>query len=190
MTVTKREAEEGVASARSRPERIRYFGALLEKATGQETIIVGGSAIEIYTSGRTSSRDIDLVTARARAIEVVESWGFERTGRIWRRPDWDFDVDLVGPSLMGSHQKILVFDTPYGPARVAGVEDLLVKRLVELKHWPTSPAWRESLVTQVEILLSEFRDKLDEEYLAFIARRDDVVDLLSDFQRRRPTVDR
>ncbi|MCI4347229.1 MAG: hypothetical protein L3J97_01255 [Thermoplasmata archaeon] len=185
MPVSRMQVEEAVASARSRPERIRFLGALLEKATAEEAIIVGGSAIEIYTSGRTATMDIDVVMPRTLAIQVVESWGLVRTGRIWRRKDWDIDIDLVGPKFTGSRRKILVMETPYGPVRLAGVEDLLVKRLAELKHWPTAPAWREGLVQQIEILMSEYGDKMDEEYLAFIARRDDVVDILSDFQERR-----
>lgn len=185
MAVTKQQVEKAVASARSRPERIRFLGALLEKATGDEAIIVGGSAVEIYTSGRTSTMDIDVVMPRTRAIQVVESWGLVRSGRIWRRRDWDIDIDLVGPKFTGSRHKILVLETPYGPARLAGVEDMLVKRLAELKHWPTSRAWRESLVQQIEILLSEHGDKMDEEYMAFVARRDDVLDILVDFQERR-----
>ncbi|MGA7860634.1 MAG: hypothetical protein WCB19_02100 [Thermoplasmata archaeon] len=183
MTVTRKEVEEAVASARSKSERIQFLGALLERATGDEAVIVGGSAVEVYTSGRTSTMDIDVVMPRPRAVKAVESWGFVPSGRVWRRKDWDIDIDLLGPKFTGNRQKILVVETPYGPMRLAGVEDLLVKRLAELKHWPTSPTWRESLVTQIEILASEYGDKMDEEYLAFIARRDDVLDILADFRR-------
>src|SRR5208282_2492234 len=103
----------------------------------------------------------------------------------WRRRDWDVDLDLCGPNLSGSHARIHVIETPYGPARIAAVEDLLAKRLAELKHWPTTPAWRKDLVKQIEILIAEYGDRLDEEYLAFVTRRDDIVDVLADFRRRR-----
>jgi len=190
MTVTKQEVEGAVASARSKPQRIQFLGALLEKATGEEAIIVGGSAVEIYTSGRISSLDIDVVMPRARAIKAVESWGFVPSGRVWRRKDWGIGIDLVGPRFTGNRQKVLVMETPYGPVRVAGAEDLLIKRLVELKHWPTAPAWRESLVNQIAILTSEYGDRMDEEYLAFIAKRDDVADILADFrEHQRGSID-
>jgi hypothetical protein len=181
-SVSKEELERAVGSARSKPERIQFLGALLEKATGDPVIIVGGSAIEVYTSGRYSSADIDIVTPRTRAVKVVESWGFAPNGRVWRRKDWGIDVDLVGPDFAGSRQKIETIETPYGPVRLAGVEDLLVKRLAELKHWPTTAKWRKSLIEQIELLVAEYADEMDEDYLRFIARRDDVVDVLGDFQ--------
>jgi len=185
MTVSRTEVENAVASARSKPERTLYLGALLEKATGEEAIVVGGSAVEIYTSGRTSTNDIDVVMPRAKALKVVKSWGFLPNGRVWRRKDWDVDIDLLGPNFTGSRLKIQVISTPYGPVRVAGVEDLLAKRLAELKHCPTTPLWRKDLAKQVEILISEHGNQMDDEYLAFIARRDDVVDILADFRQRR-----
>jgi len=181
-TVTKEAVERAVQSARSKPERIQFLGALLEKATGDPVIIVGGSAIEVYTSGRYSSADIDFVTPRPPAVKVVELWGFVPNGRVWRRKDWGVDIDLLGGNFTGSRKRTEIVETPYGPVRLAGVEDLLVKRLAELKHWPTSPKWRRDLAKQVEILVAEYGDEMDEEYLTFIARRDDVVDLLADFR--------
>lgn len=147
-------------------------------------IVVGGSAVEVYTAGRTSSDDIDIVTSRREAASAIEGWGFVKSGRIWRRKDWQTEIDLVGAKLSGSRLKVQAIQTPYGPVMVAGVEDLLVKRLVELKHWKTTPAWREDLARQANILAAEYGDKFDEEYLRFIAERDDVADVLADLRRR------
>jgi hypothetical protein len=180
--VSKREAEVAVASARSKPDVILYVGALLGRATGEIVVIVGGSAIEIYTSGQTSSADIDVVAPREGSAQALAEWGFQRAGRIWRREDWGIDVDLRGPNLIGSRERTLLVETPYGPVRILGVEDLLIKRLVELKYWPTSPGWREDLEHQVEILLAEYGDRFDESYLAFLARRDGVVDILAGYR--------
>ncbi|MGP8075015.1 MAG: hypothetical protein ACLQD9_04930 [Thermoplasmata archaeon] len=185
MTVSRKEVENAFGTARSKPERTLFLGALLERATGEEAIVVGGSAVEVYTSGQTSTRDIDIVMPRARALQVVRLWGFVPSGRVWRRGDWDTDIDLLGPNFTGSRLKIQVMETPYGPVRLAGVEDLLAKRLAELKHWPTTPTWRSELVKQVEILVAEYGDRMDEEYLAFVMRRDDIVDILADFRARR-----
>jgi len=183
--VERAEVERAVESARSKAERIQFLGALLSKATGQETIIVGGSAIEVYTSGQTSSLDIDIVTSRKEAAEVIESWGFVANGRIWRRRDWGVDIDLLGSRYSGSKLRIRKMQTPFGPVLLSGIEDLLVKRLAELKHWPTTRDWRADLIKQASILIAEYSDQLDEEYLKFIARRDDVVDILGDFRARR-----
>jgi len=181
--VERGEVERAVEAARSKAERIAFLGALLEKAARNETIIVGGSAIEVLTSGQTSSLDIDIVTVRDEALRVVLSWGFRPSGRVFCREDWGIEIDLLGARFSGSRQRVRRIDTPYGTARVAGPEDLIVKRLAELKHWPTTPTWRSDLVRQVSLLLAEYGGQLDEEYLASVARRDDVVDILDDFRR-------
>lgn len=182
--VDRSEAERAIASARSKSERIEFLGALLRRATGNETIIVGGSAVEVLTAGRTASQDIDVVTLRDPAIETLLSWGFKRTGRVFRRPDWEMDIDIVGPQFTGSRLRVRRIETPYGPVDIAGPEDLIVKRLAELKHWKTTPAWRADLVRQVSLLLAEYGSQLDEKYLSLIAKRDDVVDILDDFRAR------
>lgn len=178
------EVQRAVESARSKPERIRFIGALIARETGNEVIIVGGSAVEVYTSGRTSSLDIDVVTRIRDAARALESWGFaRRSGRLWTREVWGIDIDLLGVGFTGSRRLLRRFETPYGPVLLAGVEDLVAKRLVELKHWDTSPTWRADLERQVTILIAEYNNQFDEEYLAFIAKRDDIVDILSDFRR-------
>lgn len=182
--VDRSEAERAFLSARSKSERIEFLGALLRRATGNEVIIVGGSAVEVLTAGRTASLDIDVVTPRDAAIEVIRSWGFEPTGRVFRRSDWEVDIDLVGPRFTGSRSRVHRIETPYGPVDIAGPEDLIVKRLVELKHWQTTPTWRADLIRQVTLLLAEYGSQLDEEYLASVAKRDEVVDILGDFRTR------
>jgi hypothetical protein len=183
--VDRSEAERAFLAARSKSERIEFLGALLARATGNEVIVVGGSAVEVLTAGRTASLDIDVVTPRDAAIEVIRSWGFEPNGRVFRRADWEVDIDIVGPRFTGSRSRIRRIETPYGPVDIAGPEDLIVKRLAELKHWQTTPTWRTELVRQVRLLLAEYGSQLDEEYLAFAAKRDDVVDILRDFRNRR-----
>lgn len=182
--VDRSEAERAILSARSRSERIEFIGALLARATGNEVIIVGGSAVEVLTAGLTASLDIDVVTPRDAAIGVIRSWGFEPSGRAFRRADWEVDIDLVGPRFTGSRSRLRRIETPYGPVNIAGPEDLIVKRLAELKHWQTSPTWRDNLIRQVTLLVAEYDSQLDEEYLARVAKRDDVVDILDDFRAR------
>lgn len=170
----------------SRTNRILFLAALLGRAIEGEVIVVGGSAIDVYAEGSEPSLDVDLVTLgtpRSEARAALESWGFSQVGKNWRREDWQLEVDLRGSSFRGSRSRARRFDTPYGQALVAGPEDLLVKRLAELKHWPTSPKWREALLRQVSILLSTKDLALDEDYLDFLARRDDVTDLLDQFRK-------
>lgn len=183
MTVAKEEFDKAIASARNSAERVQIIGALLESATGEEVILVGGSAVDVYATGRQPSLDVDIVTEVRPAATVIESWGFERKkGRVWRREDMAMDIDLRGKNFTGSRRRIRTFATPYGPVRVISPEDLIAKRLSELKHWPTGPKWRRRIEEQLTTLLSE--PGLDDAYLAFLAKRDDIVDILADFRRR------
>ena len=181
---TRAEVEKAVESAPTSYERILVLGALLSEAAGEPAVVVGGSAIEVYTSGGYVSSDIDVVVNRSKAASAIESWGFTRTGRFWWRGDWRIGIDLVGDDYKGSRRRIQTVDTPYGPAWLAGIEDLLMKRLAELKYWQNPPDRQRALAVQAEMLLAEGRDRLDEEYLAFLARRDGVVDVLADLRQR------
>ncbi len=186
MKVPRERVEQAIASARSPAQRVLYLGALLAAAIDAEVIIVGGSAVDVYASGIEPSLDVDLVIPEApisAAERVVQAWGFVRSGRRWRREDWELDLDFVGPRLSGSYLKTQRFSTPYGPVRVLGVEDLIAKRLVELKHWTSSPEWREQLLRQVSALFEQNARSLDHSYLEFVARRDDIVDILAQARR-------
>jgi hypothetical protein len=65
--------------------RTLYFGAVLAREARivrGRLVIVGGSAIEIYTRGGYVSGDIDIVADRDRVRPVLEAWGFRHEGRI------------------------------------------------------------------------------------------------------------
>lgn len=187
MIVSRVKAEAAVAKATTAAQKALYLGALLSEAIEGEVVVVGGSAVSVYAPAVEPSLDIDFVTpdtAVATSDRVVQAWGFVRRGRRWRRDDWELDLDLLGPNLTGSRSKMQVFSTPYGRVSVIGPEDLVAKRLAELKHWPTTPAWREQLVAQVGALLTQTEFPIDELYLSSVAARDDITDILGDFRRR------
>jgi hypothetical protein len=180
--ITKAEAERAVSSARDHSERILFITALLTKEleeTKDATIMVGGSAIEIYTSSLYVSQDLDLVASRREAIRILESWGFAQEGRIWWRSDWKIAVDLVGPDYHGSRSRTQLIETPYGPVRLAAIEDLVVKRLAEAKHFQSQEA-----LSQTVMLVSEYRGSLDDKYLDEFARKLDVLDILGELRTR------
>ena len=183
MSYSKPEFDRAMERAQNSADRTLCIGAMLARSIGEEVIVVGGSAVDIYATGRQPCLDVDLVAPVSPAREVIETWGFERTkGQVWRREEIATDIDLVGRNFTGNPRKARTFTTPYGAVLVAAVEDLIAKRLSELKHWPTRPEWRKRLEEQATILLEG--SGLDEEYLAFLAKRDDIADIMSDFRRR------
>lgn len=176
---TREQFDQAMAASPTEAGRILALGALLSSAIDDDLIVVGGSAIYLHAPELRPSLDVDLVTRdRAAASETLESWGFARKNRrVWRRSDLPMDVDLL-TEFNGSRSRAVTIGTPYGTVRVASVEDLLLKRLIELKHWPTEPDWRHEILRQIDVLLREHRDDLDEEYLQDRARRENVEDVL------------
>jgi hypothetical protein len=68
-------------------KRIRAFAALLAEQSGlgsERLVVVGGSALGIYTTGDYVSADVDLVAEDPRSVEsVLVEWGFQKSGMYW-----------------------------------------------------------------------------------------------------------
>jgi len=160
--------------ANQHPQRILWFVALLRKEANlgpDDIVVVGGSAIEIYTAGGYVSGDIDLCGPAEILTRVLKRWGFEQPGREWGRIDWGIVVDIVGRFPSGSMKLTRVVDTPHGPVRVGAVEDLILGRLALIKFW-SEP--QESVNARMLVRLPE----VDWEYLEFRAKQENVADLL------------
>lgn len=125
-----------LGKTRNRGERNLWLGALLAREARTDIVIVGGSAIEVYTRGKFVSEDLDLAGERAAVVRALEDWGFRREGRLWSRPDLRLWVDPVGQYYTGGARRLGEVSTPYGPVRLASVEDLIAKRLIEIKVRP------------------------------------------------------
>ncbi|HZY91540.1 MAG TPA: hypothetical protein VFG07_02015 [Thermoplasmata archaeon] len=167
--------------ARSGGERNLWLGALIAKASSADVVIVGGSAIEVYTGGLFVSEDVDLVGERDAIISTLERWGFRRDGRLWSRSDLELWVDPVGRHYSGDVRKLREVSTPYGPIRLASVEDLIGKRLIEVKVWPRAGT---QMLDQAVALAAEYGADLDWEYITEVARREHADDLLPELRRR------
>jgi hypothetical protein len=142
--------------------------------------VVGGSALEIYTTGDYVSADVDLVAKdRKRVSEVLRSWGFTFKGMYWTSPDFRPSVQIVGRYDSGSRRLSQVVTTSYGSVRLAAVEDIVVKRLIEARHWRRPEAMAEAMLA-----VSRYGPELDWEYVIFMARKDGVSDLALDIRRR------
>ena len=170
-----------LAKARDGGERNLWLGALLAKETAADVVIVGGSAIEVYTSGMFVSGDTDLVGDRRSIISALERWGFRRDGRLWSRPDLKLWVDPVGREYTGDARKLRVVSTPYGPVRLASVEDLIAKRLIEVKVWPRASS---EMFGQAVALAAEYEDDVDWNYVTAVTKREGANDLVTELRRR------
>ena len=170
-----------LAKAKHHGERNLWFGAILAGQIRSDLVIVGGSAIEVYSSGKFVSRDLVLVGERRQIIEALERWGFHREGRLWSRPDLGLWIDPVGKHYAGDVQRLRQVSTPYGSVRLASVEDLIAKRLIETKVWPRGGT---KLFDQALALAAEYRQEIDWEYVTRVARQDGAEDLVPELLRR------
>ena len=175
---TEQEVGRVLAKTRASHDRILYFCALLASESQSDVVIVGGSAIEIYTRGGYVSGDIDIRADKASVHRVLARWNFKDEGRLWIRSDWRLAIDVVGDKYSGDPYRATTISTPYGPVRIAVVEDVFVKRLASAKHWKVQAALKEA-----EFLWKDYRGTMDIQYLERQAKAYDVVDLLEEFRR-------
>jgi hypothetical protein len=176
-----------MAKATNRSERNLWFGALLSDEVGGALVIVGGSAIEVYTTGKYVSGDIDIVGDRKAIINGLERWGFRPAGRLWSRPELELWIDPVGSEYTGDERRLRTVTTPYGPVRLASVEDLIAKRLIETKVWPKGGT---DLFDQALALAAEYDQEIDWPYVTKVARKDLADDLIPELRRRVATLPR
>jgi excisionase family DNA binding protein len=160
--------------------RLRFV-ALLTKAVvalgWRAPVIVGGCAVQYYTSGNYPTLDIDLVGASEPVAQVLESWGFLREGRHWYDSDLKLAVEVPGRQL-DPHEAARVFGVRIEgvTAYVLGIEDLIIDRLNACVHWNDveSCRWaRTMLLTAPE---------LDDAYLDERAAVEQVFDKLCELR--------
>jgi hypothetical protein len=158
--------------------RLRAFAAMLGEESGLGTgglMVVGGSAIEIYTDGGYVSGDIDLLVAdRGKVEPLLKAWGFKHEGKLWTHDRLGLFVDLLGSENSGSNRLTRVVQTKYGKVRLGAIEDLLLKRLREVRYWSI----REALA-QAALLARLYTDEIDWTYVNFYAKQDGLEDLVA-----------
>lgn len=103
---------------------------ILDELDADPAIIVGGHAVELYTSGSYTTADVDLVMIRdniARAL--FDELGFVREGRHYYVSEMDIPIEIPSDTLEGSKEKTIKLNTPEGYCYVIGIDDLILDRL-------------------------------------------------------------
>jgi hypothetical protein len=170
-----------LAAAPDETTRRLFFAATLASAAGmrgEQFIVVGGSAIELYTSGEYTSADIDIVAVDSKLVRsILESWGFSRAGRGLESKALRLFVDLVKYPYTGSVARLRPMGTPYGAVQVAAVEDLIVKRLLSTRFWKVAGD-----LEHAKMLAYQYYQSIDWVYLEEYARREEVLDIAQDLR--------
>ncbi|MDE1836836.1 MAG: hypothetical protein KGJ23_09495 [Euryarchaeota archaeon] len=171
-----REEFDSILSNEPRPDRrVAFLGALLatESGLGDRLVIVGGSAIEIYTDGMYVSGDVDIVGGKTRLAPILSQWGFDFDGRYWTRNDLSLVVELGRDKYAGLWEATTVVGTPHGPVRLAAPEDLIVRRLI----YAAGDYGKKSAHALDEAVMLYLRlvDRFDTEYLESEVAQEKVV---------------
>jgi hypothetical protein len=141
-------------------------------------ILVGGSAVDLYSLGGFSSIDLDLVVKRKEIEPVLSEMGFKQKGKYYQRKD-DF-IDVVGSDIRDKRVQTVTVKGS-GKIKVIGVEDLIVDRLCACKFWKSKTDCE-----QAEFLLKGYGKKLDRGYLEEKAEKADVIDKVKAWFAKKP----
>jgi hypothetical protein len=148
---------------------------------GKCPIVVGETALELYTQGRVLSGSIDLIMSRELLTAILSEWGFQNTGRkLWVSEKYNLFVDWQGETLGegGDREKkaVPVQILNKYTCKLAPLEDVLVDRLCAAKFWNDQDSFG-----QAEILIEAsrmFNIPCDQKYLKEFAQKQNVSDLL------------
>jgi len=158
-------------------KRRAYFVSLLGEEMkakgGEEPVIVGGEAVEIYTQGSYTTGDIDLLGDRRVIEEVLKQWGFLRLGRVWVNKELDLYVDIVGG---GTNERVEEVELDEGKViKVISIEDLIVDRLNAYRWWGDTDSKMWALVLK-KVAQGSGRG-LDEDYLRERLRKESLLEV-------------
>lgn len=160
-----------------------FFAAILAhalKTSNISPIVVGGTALEFYTTGGYATHDIDLIFSNTKLLnDCLTSWGFKKSGRHWINEDLDIFVEAPGSTLTDEEALNLVKVNVEGvEAFLLGVEDLILDRLNAFVHWQSKDDgyWAKEL-------LYLYKDEIDLPYLKKRCKQEKVIKALTSILR-------
>ena len=120
------------------PERtaalVAWFQGLFEDPS-KAPVLVGGGAVELYTSGAYVTGDLDFVGYVTESVaEKLREAGFQRIGRHWKHEEAQLFIEVPGTFLESGAEATEL--NAFGRiVRVISPEDALVDRLAGWKFW-------------------------------------------------------
>ncbi|MCZ7402897.1 MAG: hypothetical protein O8C61_11810 [Candidatus Methanoperedens sp.] len=140
-------------------------------------IVVGGSAVDIYTEGIYPSHDIDLVSNRKIIGEILENvFNFRPSGRIWINEQIGFSVEVPGNRLHGDKDKVTVVRIEDLNVYVIGIEDIIIDRINACVAWNSQTDCNQALY-----MIKYYRNRLDFRYLEEKAKNEGILEELRKF---------
>jgi len=137
-------------------------------------ILVGGSAVELYTGGAYITGDLDFVghvpTQARKALTVA---GFVKLGKNWIHEEAKIFLEFPSSNL-GEGEREAVLNLGPFRIRIVSPEDLLVDRMAAWKYWESPLDGVNSF-----LLYRAQYDSLDKAHLEERSMTEDVLDVLA-----------
>ncbi|MHB8984129.1 MAG: DUF6036 family nucleotidyltransferase [Carboxydocellales bacterium] len=167
--------------------KLLKFMALLTKLVKKinpniTPVVVGGSAVFVYTFGGHITYDIDIVVENRQVVkDVLVTLGFKQETDIrhWFHEDLDLAIELPDEVLAGDQNKIVTLEIEGKEAYIIGIEDLLIDRLNAAKHWQSKRDEEQALA-----LLELYLDQIDLTYLEKKAQENAVLEKLNELKSK------
>ncbi len=132
----------------------------------KKPILVGGSAVELYTRGMAKSIDLDLIADRTVIAPLLLKQGFKQEGRHFYKGRIDIEI----PSDIFKERSVIV-KYRGKKIRIVSVEDLIIDRLCACTFWDSVYDCE-----QAQMLIRAYKNKLDKQYLNERARQEMLPD--------------
>lgn len=118
-------------------------------------MLVGGAAVELYSSSAVNTGDFDIVTPRQQWFEeILQRQGFVKPAgpgmatRGWIHPDLKLGFEIVSSSLLdglADRERILFLDFgTEGRAAIISVEDIIADRMGQFASGAAPEMWKQA----------------------------------------------
>lgn len=95
-------------------------------------IVVGGTAVAVYTKGLYSTVDLDLISGNTEEVnEIMSAFGFKKAGKDYFHPEIDMYVEFPSRNLEGNLNMIseYIVDSTTDEIYIIGLEDIILDRV-------------------------------------------------------------
>jgi len=182
----KKRLKKTLKSNKSDLEKKIEIVAIITKALEKinvKPVIVGGQAVEFYTSGGYATMDIDIICAKSISDinSILEPLGFEKSGKYWAIEDDNISIVIEVPSgpLAGDRDKLTKVEVDEElSAYFIGIEDIIIDRLNRYKHWKvySDKEWI------IGMIILNY-DEIEWDYIYDKAKKERVIEELENFKQ-------
>lgn len=172
------------ASLKNPTEKSIHIAAIIAEALrkiNQDSVLVGGAAIEFYTQGAYSTSDIDMITEEGpELITTMKDLGFEKLGKDFVHQKLNIYIEFPGRNLQNNEESILI-KVKDKTLPIISIEDLIVNRLCAFKFWKIA-------IEGLNVLLLLENNEVNEKRLRDRAHEENVEDALKGLSKIREEV--